>query len=79
MYKNIVYFNKYKSIKRYEKKLLENCPFTNLLKTKNDKREIIYKTSEFLVTINKSTVNFLVYNNKKYMVIDKIEKMEKIL
>lgn len=79
MYKNIVYYNKYKSIKKYEKKLLEKCLFTNILKTKNGEREVIYKAPEFLVTINKSTVNFLVYNNERYTIIDKIEKLAEIL
>lgn len=75
MFKNIVYYNKYKSIKKYEKKLLEHCPFQEIIKTRNGKREIIYKTPEFLVTINKSTVNFLVFNNERYAVIDELEKL----
>lgn len=79
MYKNIVYYNKYKSIKKYEEKFLKNCSFTNILKTKNGEREIIYKAPEFLVTINKLTVNFLVYNDERYAIIDKIEKLAEIL
>lgn len=78
MYKNLVYYNKYKSIKKYEKKLLENCRFQNILKTKDGDKEVIYKTPEFLVTIKKATVNFLVYNERQYKIIDEIERLSEI-
>lgn len=75
MYKNITYFNKYKSVKKYEKYFLEKCLFANIIKSKECKNEIIYKTPDVLITINKITVNYLVFNKKKYDIIQNIKKI----
>lgn len=79
MYKNLTYYNKYKSIKKYENKLLGSYLFGNITKTKEGKQEIVYKTPEVLISINKSTVNFLVFNNKKFALLENIEKFSEML
>ena len=78
MYKNLTYFNKHKSIDRYEKCLMESGLFTDITKVKKGRQETIYKSPEVLISINKSTVNFLVFNNKKHNLINKIEMFSDI-
>lgn len=74
MYKNITYFNKQKSIKKYEKKLLESSIFNDIIQTKNGKKEIVYLNSDVLISITKTTVNFLVFNYTNNKIINKIDQ-----
>lgn len=74
MYKNLTYFNDQKSIKKYEKKMLEKPFFDNMIKTKDKKNEIVYVTPDVLISISKATVNFLVFNYNNYKIIKEIEK-----
>lgn len=78
MYKNITYFNKQKSIKKYEKKLLESTLFENIEKTKDLKKEVVYISPDVLITIHQDTVAFLIFNHKNYQIINNVEKMAKI-
>lgn len=73
MYKNLVYYNTEKSIKKYENKLIESNLFNDVEKIPSTKHESIYKNKEVLIFINKKTVSFLVYNQKNISMIDKIE------
>lgn len=47
MYKNYVYFNKEKSIEKYEQKMFGNSIFSNMIKVNKGKNEEIYKTMRF--------------------------------
>ena len=75
MYKNITYFNKYKSVKKYEKDLLNSLIFENLVKTKERKNEITYVNPDLLITIKKTVVIFLIFNYKNYHIINKINQL----
>ncbi len=75
MYKNITYYNKHKSIKKYEKKLLESSIFNGIVKTKEQKNMIIYANPDVLITIKKYVVIFLIFNCQNYNIINQIDKL----
>lgn len=62
MYKNYVYFNKEKSIEKYEQKMFGNSIFSNMIKVNKGKNEEIYKNNEILICISKRIVSFLIYD-----------------
>lgn len=75
MYKNITYFNKHKSVKKYEKRLLESSIFNEIVKTKEQKNLILYANPDVLIIIKKHVVNFFVFNHQNYYIINQIEEL----
>ena len=77
MYKNITYYNKEKSAKKYEQKLLSSALIKNDFMSKSGKKEIVYKNNEVIITINKWVVNFFIFDSNNYKLIQEIEELEK--
>ena len=79
MYKNITCFNRYRSIKKFENALLKSSNLNNFVKTKDNKNEIVYLNPDVLISINKKTVNFLVFDYTNIQVIEKINQFSETL
>jgi hypothetical protein len=77
MYKNIIYYNSEKSVKKYEKKLLDSNLLKNNYNSKQGKKEIIYKNNEVIISISKNVISFLIFDESNYKLIQKIEALEK--
>ena len=77
MYKNYVYFNKEKSIEKYEQKMFDNSIFSNMIKVNKGKNEEIYKTNEILICISKRIVSFLIYDEYNIKMIKAVETLNK--
>lgn len=75
MYKNYVYFNKVRSIEKYEQKILGNSNFPNIIKVSKGKTENVYKNQEVLICIGRRIVSFLVYDEHNLRMIKIIEKL----
>lgn len=75
MYKNIIYRNKQKSVKKYEKKLLESEVFNGIVKTNERKSMISYTSPDILITIKKHVVVFLVFNCHNHNIINQINNL----
>lgn len=73
MYKNLTFYNTEKSIKKYEQKIINSGMFPDVQKVLSSKREIIYKNKDFIISINKNTVNYLIFNKNNYTILNKIE------
>lgn len=73
MYKNLTFYNKEKSIKKYEKRIIDSGLFADTMKVHSTKREIVYKSKDIIISINKDTVNYLIFNQNNNTIIDKIE------
>ena len=73
MYKNLTFYNTEKSIKKYEKRIIDSGLFADTKKVHSTKREIVYKSKDIIISINKNTVNFLIFNRNNNAVIDKVE------
>ena len=71
MYKNYVYFNKEKSIEKYEQKMFDNSIFSNMIKVNKGKNEEIYKNNEILICISKRIVSFLIYDEYNIKTLNK--------
>lgn len=77
MYKNYVYFNKEKSIEKYEQKMFNNSIFSNMIKVNKGKNEEIYKNNEILICISKRIVSFLIYDEYNIKMIKAVETLNK--
>jgi hypothetical protein len=77
MYKNYVYFNKEKSIEKYEQKMFDNSIFSNMIKVNKGKNEEIYKNNEILICISKRIVSFLIYDEYNIKMIKTVETLNK--
>jgi hypothetical protein len=77
MYKNYVYFNKEKSIEKYEQKMFDNSIFLNMIKVNKGKNEEIYKNNEILICISKRIVSFLIYDEYNIKMIKAVETLNK--
>ena len=77
MYKNYVYFNKEKSIEKYEQKMFVNSIFSNMIKVNKGKNEEIYKNNEILICISKRIVSFLIYDEYNIKMIKAVETLNK--
>nr|DAJ61882.1 MAG TPA: hypothetical protein [Caudoviricetes sp.] len=77
MYKNYVYFNKEKSIEKYEQKMFDNSIFSNMIKVNKGKNEEIYKNNEILICISKRIVSFLIYDEYNIKMIKAVETLNK--
>lgn len=73
MYKNLTFYNTEKSIKKYEQRIIDSGLFPDAKKTSSTKREIVYKNKDLIISINKNTVNYLVFNKNNYTILNKIE------
>ena len=77
MYKNYVYFNKEKSIEKYEQKMFDNSIFSNMIKVNKGKNEEIYINNEILIRISKRIVSFLIYDEYNIKMIKAVETLNK--
>ena len=77
MYKNYVYFNKEKSIEKYEQKMFGNSIFSNMIKVNKGKNEEIYKNNKILICISKRIVSFLIYDEYNIKMIKAVETLNK--
>lgn len=77
MYKNYVYFNKEKSIEKYEQKMFDNSIFSNMIKVNKGKNEEIYINNEILICISKRIVSFLIYDEYNIKMIKAVETLNK--
>ena len=77
MYKNYVYFNKEKSIEKYEQKMFDNSIFSNMIKVNKGKNEEIYKNNEILICISKRIVSFLIYDEYNIKMIKPVQTLNK--
>ena len=75
MYKNLTFYNTEKSIKKYEQKIINSGMFPDAQKVLSSKREIVYKNKDFIISINKNTVNYLIFNKNNYTILRKIESL----
>lgn len=73
MYKNLTFFNNEKSVKKYEKKIINSGFFPDIQKILSTKKETVYKNKNLIISINKNTVNYFVFNENNYFIINKIE------
>ena len=74
MYKNITYFNRYRSIKKFENALINSSNFNNFIKTKENKNEVVYLNPDVLISIGKKTINFLVFDYTNTQILEKINQ-----
>lgn len=75
MYKNLTFYNTEKSIRKYEQKIINSGMFPDAQKVLSSKKETVYKNKDFIISINKKTVNYLVFNKNNYVVMNKIESL----
>lgn len=75
MYKNLTFYNTEKSIRKYEQKIINSGMFPDAQKVLSSKKETVYKNKDFIISINKKTVNYLVFNKNNYVVINKIQSL----
>lgn len=75
MYKNLTFYNTEKSIRKYEQKIINSGIFPDAQKVLSSKKEIVYKNKDFIISINKKTVNYLVFNKNNYVVMNKIQSL----
>lgn len=75
MYKNLTFYNTEKSIRKYEQKIINSGMFPDAQKVLSSKKEIVYKNKDFIISINKKTVNYLVFNKNNYVVMNKIQSL----
>lgn len=73
MYKNLTFYNTEKSIKKYEQRIVNSGLFPDTTKVHSTKREIVYKSKDIIISINKDTVNYLIFNQNNNTIIDIIE------
>lgn len=75
MYKNLTFYNTEKSIRKYEQKIINSGMFPDAQKVLSSKKETVYKNKDFIISINKKTVNYLVFNKNNYVVMNKIQSL----
>lgn len=75
MYKNLTFYNTEKSIRKYEQKIINSGIFPDAQKVLSSKKETVYKNKDFIISINKKTVNYLVFNKNNYVVMNKIQSL----
>ena len=75
MYKRYIYFNKEKSIEKYEQKMFDNSSFSNMIKVHKGKKENVYKNHETIICIGKRIVSFLIYDEYNTKIIEAVKTL----